>query len=312
MNMKKTAVKYILSGILIAAFGTGAGAEMLMKPGNALPFLKTGVGARALALGGAFVGLADDATALYWNPAGLAGLAGTAGSAPRDFQFASMYSTQSSDRTYAFAGAAKKLAGDRGCAGVSFRYFKMEEIEGRNEQGGFTQNYSLNSGAVAVSYAREIKSDIRGGASLKYYYENLVRTNAWGLGVDLGMLYRNPSALWQWGAVIQDINTGFYWDASRKDNIDTTIRTGVSYRLLPDMFTAAFDLEGVWKQYLRTHAGLEYLPVKNLALRFGLDDLNLTFGLGVSFLSYELDYSFAYDEYRLGDAHNFSLTARFE
>ena len=32
------------------------------------------IGARALGMGGAFVGLANDGTALYWNPAGLAGL----------------------------------------------------------------------------------------------------------------------------------------------------------------------------------------------------------------------------------------------
>ena len=35
-------------------------------------FLKLGGGARALGMGGAFVTIADDATAGYWNPAGLA------------------------------------------------------------------------------------------------------------------------------------------------------------------------------------------------------------------------------------------------
>src|ERR1700722_3572912 len=36
--------------------------------------LDLGVGARALGMGGAFVGLADDSTATYWNPAGLTGI----------------------------------------------------------------------------------------------------------------------------------------------------------------------------------------------------------------------------------------------
>ena len=39
--------------------------------GDAYPFLKMGVGAKARGMGGAFVSLADDATAPYWNPAGL-------------------------------------------------------------------------------------------------------------------------------------------------------------------------------------------------------------------------------------------------
>src|SRR6185295_19386651 len=37
-------------------------------------FLRIGVGARALGMGSAFVGLADDGTAAYWNPAGIATL----------------------------------------------------------------------------------------------------------------------------------------------------------------------------------------------------------------------------------------------
>ena len=40
-------------------------------------FLKLGVGARAMGLGSAYVALADDPTALHWNPAGLAAIPGT-------------------------------------------------------------------------------------------------------------------------------------------------------------------------------------------------------------------------------------------
>ena len=39
---------------------------------SAANFLRIGIGARALAMGGAFVAVADDPTAAYWNVAGLA------------------------------------------------------------------------------------------------------------------------------------------------------------------------------------------------------------------------------------------------
>ncbi|MBU1615119.1 outer membrane protein transport protein [bacterium] len=44
-----------------------------------------GVGARALSMGGAFIGLADDWTAIYWNPAGLARLSGKGGGLSIDY-----------------------------------------------------------------------------------------------------------------------------------------------------------------------------------------------------------------------------------
>ncbi|MCY3550109.1 MAG: hypothetical protein OXH39_06590 [Candidatus Poribacteria bacterium] len=52
-------------------------------------FLTNGVGGRALGLGGAYVGIADDATAAYWNPAGIAGV-------PDKYQFCLMHAARRS------------------------------------------------------------------------------------------------------------------------------------------------------------------------------------------------------------------------
>jgi len=43
---------------------------------TAAPFLEIDVGSRAIGMGSAFVAVANDATALYWNPAGISRLPG--------------------------------------------------------------------------------------------------------------------------------------------------------------------------------------------------------------------------------------------
>ncbi|MBD3291133.1 hypothetical protein GF337_20165, partial [candidate division KSB1 bacterium] len=58
---------------IITAFTAGGilfGAD-IVKGKYAGEFIATGVGARALGMGGAFVAIAEDVTAGYWNPAGL-------------------------------------------------------------------------------------------------------------------------------------------------------------------------------------------------------------------------------------------------
>ena len=52
-------------------------------------FLTNGVGGRALGLGGAYVSIADDATATYWNPAGIAGVS-------NDYQLCLMHAARRS------------------------------------------------------------------------------------------------------------------------------------------------------------------------------------------------------------------------
>ena len=66
--MKKTIAFFLLIGIQSlthADFGSGS------RGTTTANFLKLGAGARAEAMGGAYAAVADDATALYWNPAGL-------------------------------------------------------------------------------------------------------------------------------------------------------------------------------------------------------------------------------------------------
>ena len=62
--------RFLLTGLLLALLA-GSSVPALAVDKFAAEFLKIGVGARPMGMGGSFVSLVDDATATYWNPAGL-------------------------------------------------------------------------------------------------------------------------------------------------------------------------------------------------------------------------------------------------
>ncbi|HPT47104.1 MAG TPA: UPF0164 family protein, partial [Candidatus Rifleibacterium sp.] len=74
--MKKLLTTLFMAALSLSTMST-AHAE---SAGQAGAYLKMGVGARALGMGSAFTAVADDSTASFWNPAGLARLEKSEGS----------------------------------------------------------------------------------------------------------------------------------------------------------------------------------------------------------------------------------------
>jgi hypothetical protein len=64
--MKKTLKNLLMASLVLSSF---KGYSQFRKYSN--EFLNIGAGARGLAMGGAQIASANDATAGYWNPAGL-------------------------------------------------------------------------------------------------------------------------------------------------------------------------------------------------------------------------------------------------
>lgn len=150
------------------------------KKGTAVAqFLKIGVGARATAMGSAFVGLANDVTALYWNPAGIARLERP--------QFMAAHTEWFADLNHEFMGLSFPL-GPSAALGISFTAFYAPEMEQTTiqEPNGTGIYFDTQDIAIGLTYARRLTDRFRFGMTVKYVHQRLFNETASAFAVDIG------------------------------------------------------------------------------------------------------------------------------
>lgn len=160
--------------------------QNLTKTGtSAAPFLKIGVGSRAVGMGGAFTATADDITAIYWNPGGLANLY----SQEATFNHVRWIA----DVNYDFAAFATYLP-DFGTLGTFVSVLSMDEMLVRttDQPEGTGEYFTAGSMAIGISYARNLTDQFSIGGNVKYLREYLWNMSATGVAIDIGTIYRIP------------------------------------------------------------------------------------------------------------------------
>src|SRR6266536_6612464 len=120
-NMRRTLVALGFAGLVVP--GMAGAAQIFEKVGTFDgQFLKIGVGARAAAMGGAFVGVADDATALFWNAAGIARID------PDKSEFSFNHAVWPAELQFTQAGYVFHIKRFPGAFGLNFRSLYMDPI----------------------------------------------------------------------------------------------------------------------------------------------------------------------------------------
>ncbi|MGE5437578.1 MAG: PorV/PorQ family protein [Syntrophothermus sp.] len=147
--------------------------------------LKLNVGPRAIAMGGAFTSVANDISAMYWNPAGLTSITGSEAA----FFHANMYA----DIMHDYAAFATNIS-DFGNLGVFVDVLSMDEMMVRTIENpqGTGEFFDAGAMVIGLSYARNLTTQFSIGANFKFISENIYNMNATGFGVDIGTLYRIP------------------------------------------------------------------------------------------------------------------------
>jgi len=203
----------------------------------ACPSLLIAPGARAGGMGEANVALAEDATATYWNPAGLG--------FQRGWELSMMHANwlpqfHLGDLYYDFGSLIHHFEG-LGTFGLQVIFLNLGEQEGRDEFDNPTGTFNSFEGSVGVSYGVQLSDNFSVGGGMRFIYSKLAEQGVGAergkgtgssVGVDLGVLYKFGFGL-SFGANLSNMGPKItYIDASQADPIPTNFRIGLAYKIL--------------------------------------------------------------------------------
>ncbi len=293
-----------MRGLLLALLFAPAG----LRAAETASFLELPVGARAVALGGAGTAMAADATAIYWNPAGIAVLE------KRDAVFTHAELADSTRLDY--GGYAHPAMG--GAIGAAFTYLSHGNLSGRDAAGRPTGNFGASDAALAFGYARKHDAGSL-GATVKYLRSHIAEAEAQGLAADVG--FSRVIGDFTAAAAVRNLGPGLRY---RDQTNDLPLATAAGLSWKRDALRLGLDYE-YRPRVGQNDAGFgaEWTARPGVALRGGystkgavgggssLDAAKgLAFGLGVEFGALRVDYAIK-PMGELGRAHRFDLGWRF-
>lgn len=172
-------------------------------------FMNIGIGARALAMGGAQVSSVRDVTAAYWNPAGLLGI-------KHQNEFSLMHAEYFAGiAKFDYAGFSTNIQEDNQIA-ISLIRFGVDDIPDTrflyDANGALNYNniqfFNAADYALILSYARDVSDKFKIGMNTKVIHRNVGKfAHAWGFGLDLGGIILLDQ--WRVGIMLRDVTTTF-------------------------------------------------------------------------------------------------------
>ena len=221
------------------ALAVSAGGAWGAEYGGA--FLETTAGARGLGMGGAFTAVADDASATFWNPAGLARNRGSV---------VATVQPRSLDRKQASLAAAINGRGDLGF-GIAWIHAGVDDIVARNGSG--EPFGRIEDGENALIFALGVPLNARAsvGFAVKSIRHRITVPQAGtsegtGRSLDLGVLCSLPRET-TLGLAIRNLGGRISWSVDRgaqqtsrsKDRLPTTFALGAAHRPRPGLTLTA-------------------------------------------------------------------------
>jgi len=317
--------------------------EVNKKGSSTAQFLEIGIGARALSMGSAFTAIADDATALYWNPAGITQIARTSVSGTHTEWFA--------DMSLDYVAALVPFSNGQ-VVGLSLSVFNSVDkqlVRTVTYPEGTGEYYSAADIALAITYALKITDRFSCGLTGKYIRQQIWHSSSSGYAMDIGLLYKTQFKGLNLGASISNFGTDMRLsgrDLRRaydedpinysNDQLNVMLETdafplpllfrfGLAYSFSPIKYndiTLAVDMLHPSSNVEYLNVGMEYLLGKILYLRIGYESLfdpeaenGLCYGAGINYRLYQqtsINFDYAYVDWgRLAYIQHFTIGLTF-
>jgi len=271
-------------------------------------FLKMNIGTRATGMGEAFCALADDVSAMRWNPAGLA------------FAFTpeleTMHTFWLGDISHEFLGYLHPIP--FGTLGVNVSYInmgRMDKISHDAPQGKFNV-YDIYGG---LAYGIPVSKSFCFGFNLMGLESRIDRNRASAFSSDVGIMLSTINRTFSFGLVGQNLGTTL-----RGEKLPINIKAGLAWKIKFSQervdLSIALDANKPVEGDFNFSLGIEHVLLETFAVRVGykydlqktgLSNLaGLRVGAGLRWMGLLTNYAWApYDS--LGTTHRVSLGYRF-
>lgn len=309
--MKKLA--HFIATLLLAALSAAAAAHATDDGGGRSVFAR-GAGDRALALGGAFGAVADDPSAIIWNPAGLARL-----------ERKSVYVTHTNLIGLGFSeqlGAVALPNWRLGTFALAIRRFGVDGIEQRDGRGGLQgDNLSDAESEILLGYGKSLTPAWCFGMALKLQQQKTAGYGDAAVGLDLGVMVAPLQAMGSASPRAGDLRVG----VALRNLIEPALR--LDQDVVPDpsgmrlgaawsremsanaQVLLAADYEKTRDMDARLHVGGELTLMRLLSLRIGRNHDDLSAGAGLRWRDFVVDY--AYEDNPLAPVHRLGFGVAF-
>jgi hypothetical protein len=262
-------------------------------------------------MGNAYVGIADDVNAVYFNPAGLGFI-----SRP---ELTAMHTNYFQDMNYEFGAFAYPT--DYGAFAISAATLKVEEIQKRASNETLQGTFDASDSAYGFSYSRLFGPLLALGVTARYIEQEIDTSKAGTWSGDLGVMKKFGRIPMSLGLAVRHFGEDIEF-TSDADPLPTTVDLGVGFNLMKDRVQLGLNVQKPRDNDYQFGTGLEVRqPLGKdvrAALRGGYNsawtdaDSANGFAMGGGLAIHSFDVDFAWVPFGdLGDTIRYSLRFRF-